>query len=885
MTRFGVLTVDSALVVRTWDGWIAEATGIAASKACGARLAELVPSLSERGLLARFEQVLATGQIQVLAAVLHHYLLPCPPREPSARFEQMQQHVTLGPLTDGDRVVGVMATIEDVTARMEGERALTTTLGDEDWRTRRAAVEKMARSADRDLVIALLSSLRTDHLNFNVLSSALKLLSTSDIDVTSQLAELLQDSDTDLRIQAALALGEHQTADAIGPLMRALDDPDTNVRYHVIEALGRLRAADAVDALAEIAAGADFFLAFPAVDALVRIADPRVSARLVPLLARPEVGEAVADALSELGGAEVVRPLVDALNGTVPVVPAARALARLHERFEKQYGDGALIVDEFRAAVTPSGAQRVLDTVAEAPTTDLRRLVTVLGWLRGPAVERALARLLGTPAVRSDVIEAVVRQGTTITASLIEQLQAEDPDTRLAAIVALGRLGSRRAAPAVAALLHGEADEVVAAAGALARIGDPSSFQSLIPLLAHGNAAVRQAAIGALNAIGHPEMKHQVIVLLESPDPLERESAVRISGYFGYRESIDLILARCDDPAEAVRRAAVEHLPFLDDPRTSAKLSGALGDPSARVRAAAAQALGRFTGSGDRSVWLLDATRDQDAWVRYYAVRSLAESQERTALPRAIELGATDPAMHVRIAALETIGEMGGSEATDVLLRTAQEANADLAAAALRGLGHARDARAEQALKTALRSDEVVVRLAAVSGLRASGSVEAIEGLAWTAAADGDEGVGRAAVDALGELARRSNSTGSTAVAALLTIAAEPHLRATAVSSLAVLPELRIPSVVDGLDHARPDVRRATIAVLERMKHPDASAAIQRALDDDDATVRESAIAALERLGTRGVARKLGAMAQDDPSRAVRRAAAAALGRVDDPPR
>jgi HEAT repeat protein len=434
-------------------------------------------------------------------------------------------------------------------------------------------------------------------------------------------------------------------------------------------------------------------------------------------------------------------------------------------------------------------------------------------------------------------------------------------------------------------MLHGEPDEVVAAAATLARIGDPASYQALIPLLAHENAAVRQAAIGALNALGHPDMKHQVVAMLESPDPRERESAVRISGYFGYSESIDALLARCDDPAEAVRRAAVEHLPFLDDARTSAKLSGALGDPSARVRAAAAQALGRFTGSADRSVWLLNATHDQDAWVRYYAVRSLAENRERTALPRAIELGANDPAMHVRIAALEAVGEIGGSEAIDALLSTVGEPNAELVAAALRGLGHAFDARAEQALKTALRSDDVVVRLAAVSGLRAGGSAEAIEGLAWTAAADGDEGVARAAVEALGELARRSSSVGHTAVGALLTIATEPHLRDTAVTSLAVLPELRIPAVVDGLDHARSEVRRVTIAVLERMKHPDASAAIQRALDDDDATVRESAITALERLGTRGVARKLGAMAQDDPSRAVRRAASAALGRVDDPAR
>ena len=62
------------------------------------------------------------------------------------------------------------------------------------------------------------------------------------------------------------------------------------------------------------------------------------------------------------------------------------------------------------------------------------------------------------------------------------------------------------------------------------------------------------------------------------------------------------------------------------------------------------------------------------------------------------------------------------------------------------------------------------------------------------------------------------------------------------------------------------------------MQRPEASAAIRSALDDDDPNVREAAIVALDRLGARGVGRKLALMARDDPSRAVRRAAAAAGG-------
>ena len=209
----GILTVDGELTVRTWDAWLEGATGIAASAARGRPLAAVVPSVAERGLVARFEQVLATGEAQVLAPAFHHYLVPCPPVSPSPHFERMQQRVTLGALREDTRIVGVMATIEDVTARLDGERALAAALRSPDaavrdaaaravaaaeaietphvfepalrddvWRVRRAAVSGLTRHAHRDMLASLLTALRDEHHNFNVLSSALTLLATSDVD-------------------------------------------------------------------------------------------------------------------------------------------------------------------------------------------------------------------------------------------------------------------------------------------------------------------------------------------------------------------------------------------------------------------------------------------------------------------------------------------------------------------------------------------------------------------------------------------------------------------------------------------------------------------------------------------------------------------------------
>lgn len=881
MNRLGVLTVDRSLTVRTWDAWIAATTGIASSEACGRPLTAIVPSVVTRGLLSRFEKVLETGEIQVLAPAFHHYLLPCPPREPSSRFEHMQQHVTLGPLRDGQLVIGVMATIEDVTARLESQRDLAGMLRQEDWTTRRATVAELAERADRETVMELVTALRAEHRDFNVLSSALMLLRACDVDVTSQLAALLDEPDVDLRIQAALALGEQRIPEAVGALIHALDDRDVNVRYHAIEALGQLRAVDAVDALSAIASGSDFFLVFPAVDALGRINDPRVAAGLVPLLSRADVSEAAADALAELGGAEVVRPLVDALNTGGVVIPIARALARLYARFETDYGGGALIVDGFQAAIRPPGAQRVLDAVSSAAADDLRPLVQLLAWLRGAAVERALARLLGTAAVRDDVIEAISRQDAGIVDTLIEQLAAEDPDIRLAAVVALGRLGNYRAAPAIAAMLSGDRNQIVAAAASLARIGDPASYEALLPLLGQDDAAVRQAAIGALNALGHPDMSGRVIAMLTAEDAHLRESAVRIAGYFGYPSATGALLACCDDAVESVRRAAIEHLPYVEGPAANARLVAALADPSARVRAAAAQALAHVP-SSDALQPLMSATRDSDPWVRYFSARSLGSLGDRRAFDCLAVIVEQDGLTHVRIAALEAMGEIQTAEACDVLLAAAGSADVEIASAALRALGRFRDPRAIEAISSAARAADAAMRSAGVAALCSSALPEAIETLAWIAGADSDDAVSSEALEAIGVLARRSTDASASAISALLSISADPRLQERAVSALGVLPASRVSMVARGLAHANPDVRCATIRALTRMKHPDASEAIRSALQDDDATVREAAVLAVERLGSRGVGRTLAAIAQDDPSPAVRRAAASALGRVDE---
>src|SRR6185295_7739079 len=246
----GILTTDAQLVITGWDAPLASMTGIASADAAGRRLVDVVPDLESRGLLAILTTTLQTGSARVLAPALHGYLIPCSPCTPSARFDRMQQRVVVAALQEDGRTVGLIVTVEDVTERLDREHQLATELrhadpsarqraierlasvnpveglgplqaamDDDDWQVRRSAVHTLAGRRDPALVDALVSALRESHRNFNVLSSALQLLTMTGVDLTAALVDLLRHPESDLRIQAALALGTQTRVEAVAALL------------------------------------------------------------------------------------------------------------------------------------------------------------------------------------------------------------------------------------------------------------------------------------------------------------------------------------------------------------------------------------------------------------------------------------------------------------------------------------------------------------------------------------------------------------------------------------------------------------------------------------------------------------------------------------------
>jgi HEAT repeat protein len=921
--QISIFTTDANLVVRSWDAWLERATGLSAEAACGQPLTALIPDLESRGLLLRFQRVLEQGVVETLAPAFHHYLIPCPPLAPSKYFDRMQQRVTIAPLRDFDSIAGTVVTIEDVTARKDKERDLAEqlasakeserlqaaqklgeiemlqptaleaaesplleALGDESWRVRRVAVDSLALQAGASTTATLLRAIRENHRNLSVLNSALQVLALSDVDVIEPLIEFLNDqNDVELRIYAALALGERKDSRAIPALIRALADTDANVRYHSIEALGHLCAAEAVDALVAVAESGDFFLAFPALDALRRIGDPIVAPRLVPLLEDELLCEPAAAALGLLGDQEVVAPLVELLNGcNPPALSIASSLAALYERYETVYREGSHIADLVRQGISKGGTENAIAALRAANSEELKALVQVLGWLEGPEVERALTGLLGQPAVRKAVQDALVRKGTQVTELLLEQLSEEDLETRKATVEALGRIGDARAVPALTNLLAEEPELAVAAAEALAQIiqkrgGDRGAFEALLLLIGHPDAAVRQAAISALDSLGHPDMPTAVVLALEDPNPYVRESAVKIAGYFAFSECLDLLFERCADPDERVRRAAIEHIPYLEDPRVLPALALALESETPPVRAAAARAFS-VVESELAFPHLQQALSDPDPWVRYYAARSTGTHGYPEAVAALTQLVLADRAHQVRAAAVEALGRIAQLSQAETIVKllaplaTDLGGDGDLARAAIAALGMISHPDALPPLLCALQSPNPLRRCDAVIALGKRGGEGAVGAIQWLAASDPEANVMQAATEAL---ARMSSEE---AIAALIDLSAD-QLRVKACIAALLRTEARtgvsfekqIEWIGRGLTHPQAQVRCAVVEVLTRLKHPHASELLTDALDDAEASVRLGAVRSLGYLGNRSAELKLATLSRTDPDPVVRRAA------------
>jgi len=135
---YGIFTTDAELVIRSWNQWLVVHSGLAADAVIGRSLLQVFPELEARRVHEHFHRALR-GEVSVLSTALHKYLLPLPSVAREFGLQRMLQTARVAPLAIGERIVGTVSIIEDVTQRecqaalvrrqQEFDRLLSETLG------------------------------------------------------------------------------------------------------------------------------------------------------------------------------------------------------------------------------------------------------------------------------------------------------------------------------------------------------------------------------------------------------------------------------------------------------------------------------------------------------------------------------------------------------------------------------------------------------------------------------------------------------------------------------------------------------------------------------------------------------------------------------------
>ena len=468
------------------------------------------------------------------------------------------------------------------------------------------------------------------------------------------LAVLLVDEATSHMARYAL---EPMGYPKVGKALRdALGKTKGVTKVGIITSLGFRKDAQAVGQLARLLGDADANVAASAAAALGRIGTPTAAKALDALRARAK--------------------------GPLRAVAAEASLTAAERLVEQgQDAQAAAICADLQGADWP-------------PHVRLGAFVGLLGAGGDKAVDMAVAAIAGSDAGfrAAAIANSGSLKGAGVAKRLAGQLAKLPPDAQVLLIGALAVRGDT-AVRAEIVTAAGSADDAVrvAAVVALARLGDVDCLPVLYKALVDGKSdAEKRSAVNSMQVLPGETVNPALLACMKRAPVAARA------------ELIETL---------ALRRAGG----IVGDLVTEAK------GPDAAVRAAAVKALGQLAGPSDLPalLGLLVAPKDpadvdgvERAVVR--VARKIAESARADAVLAAL---GKSPATPVRCSLLRTLGGIGNAKAFKTVVAALSDTNADVADAAVRALSSWPDARALDACLRVFRtSGSMVHRVLALRG-------------------------------------------------------------------------------------------------------------------------------------------------------------------------
>lgn len=625
----------------------------------------------------------------------------------------------------------------------EGLPLLVERLGDADWRVRKAAIERLIACPEVEAVARELIGALADGENPGRRNAAVEALVHCGSRVVPALVEATFTLDSDVRklvIDALAGIGDAQARDRLVVL---LVDSDANVRSAAADALGAIGGDAAEASLLALAVrdGEEPQVRLSALRAMGALGAPVPARELGPVLEDPILRPAALDLIGreedEGAVAVLLKGLVTRSQSTRE--SAMRSLLRLLSQLDGSRAEQ--LVAQVRAAAA-SEASLVSGVIERLEDTDLPMKLVIVQFLGLLGVREALVPILvaGRDEALFQVCQATLLRLGDVAESAIdsEWPRLESASRRDACLLFGHTAGELSAARLIASLDDTDPAIRTAAARSIGKRRLGAALSLLVNRLerAAGDEALdsEDEVLGlteALIAVAKPRpdgpeapTRQAVELLCEALDgavEIARLAIAKVLGCIGAREDAPLVAFLLKDPSPLVRRAAVEGLARLDPGATSEPLRLALADETAMVRIAAAFAIGA-SACDEALDDLARLADDADARVRAAAVRSAGlrmlrseDGSRHAEILERIGRGLDDDPL-VALAAVETLREIGGSEAArviDVLERPEPE----LVMGAVACLGAHGDEEALEALFPLVSHRDWSVRAEAIQAL------------------------------------------------------------------------------------------------------------------------------------------------------------------------
>ena len=492
---------------------------------------------------------------------------------------------------------------------------------------------------------------------------AIDLLSDISHDVDpSFIVPLLKDSNGNVRAAAAKALGLLGYRQAIPELVKALNDEEW-VCFSVLESLGELKDESSVEQIAGLLALPSQVVRLEAIDTLGKVGSDKAADKLVAYLRHAPQDErnAVIKSLIKIG----INPEMSDIAGYLVT------MLKEGEWEDKQVALKGIAALNCREAVS------LMVDVAGSLDPSL------------PDNEEKISMLKSTiKSIDSDK-------------ELTGLLELQDMKYRgkSFAIEILGEMKSRNSIPVLIRYLTDTRRDLRRASTlALGAIGGSESINPLLETSQLDvDAHVRRLAIEALGTIQAKEAYEPLAELINIEkyyDVLEKivESLLKIdagrflSGITRYSAAIreitaktasdaDILLGLTEDPDKKVKIAAIYSLGRLGTDQCNSRLIHFLVNSDADIRKAAVVGLGEARCCSPE---LLAALGDDDSWVRFYTIKTVAFSCERETAITMIAPLLLDEFIPVVMSAIDAIVQLGGKEAYEVLSAHEEHNNKDV---------------------------------------------------------------------------------------------------------------------------------------------------------------------------------------------------------------